>query len=363
MRFTSIVLNKQESRSFLADRVRWGIIGTGEIAVTFTEGIRNSRTGTVVGIGSRTQATAEAFGATHGIPRRYGSYENLLSDPEIDAVYVATPHPIHVEWAIRAAEAGKHLLVEKPIGINHAEAVAMVDAAKRNDVFLKEAYMYRCHPQTERLVEVIRSGVIGRIRLIEASHGFRIGDAPHHRLLRQDLAGGGILDVGGYPISMVRLIAGVANGGTFAEPTELTATGFIGSASRVDEWAAATLRFPGDIVAQVWTAIQLEGKNDCRIFGDEGNIVIPAPWTQPGSSLTSKIIVKRDDEAVAEEIVITAESDPWAIEADTVSRQLAARQAVFPAMSWDDTLGNMQTMDRWREAIGLVYDSERRSAG
>ena len=345
----------------MADRLRWGIIGTGEIAVTFTQGVANSRTGTLLGVGSRTHERAEAFGSAHGIPRRYGSYEELLADPEIDAVYVATPHPVHVEWAIRAAEAGKHLLVEKPIGINHAEAVAMVDAAKRNDVFLMEAYMYRCHPQTERLVEVIRSGVIGRVRLIESSHGFRIGYEPAHRLMIQDLEGGGILDVGGYPISMVRLIAGVATGGTFAEPTELTATGYIGTESRVDEWAAATLRFPGDIVAQVWTAIQVEGKNDCRIFGDEGHIVVPAPWTQPGSSFISRIIVKRDDEAEAQVIVVEAETDPWAIEADVVNRNLAARQAPFPAMSWEDSLGNMRTMDWWREAIGLVYDSETRN--
>src|SRR5262249_34925205 len=155
----------------------------------------------------------------------------------------------------RAAEAGKHLLIEKPLGINHAEAMAVVEAARRHDVFLMEAYMYRCHPQTARLVELIREGAIGEVRVIEASFGFDIGDKPDHRLLDHGLAGGGILDVGGYPVSISRLIAGAAAGTGFADPIEVHGAGHIGASGRVDEWAVATLRFPGDIVAQVMCGI------------------------------------------------------------------------------------------------------------
>jgi predicted dehydrogenase len=346
----------------LVDTLRWAILGTGAIARTFAAGVAASRIGELIAVASRDQATADRFGEEFAAPRRYAGYRAALADPEVDAVYIATPHPFHAEWAIRAAEAGKHVLVEKPIGVNHAEAMAVVEAARRHDVFLMEGYMYRCHPQTARLVELVRSGVVGTVRVVEASFGFRIGDAPDHRLLRNDLAGGGILDVGGYPVSMARLIAGAASGAAFVDPVEVHGAGHIGPESRVDEWAAATLRFPGDLVAQVATGIRVGMENVVRIYGDEGSILVPAPWTLRGSPLTTTIVVRRSDEAEPREVVVEAEADPWAIEADTVARHLAARQAASPAMSWDDSLGNIRTMDRWREAIGLTYDAERPEA-
>jgi aryl-alcohol dehydrogenase-like predicted oxidoreductase/predicted dehydrogenase len=316
----------------------------------------------MLAVGSREQATADRFGEQFGVPRRYGGYDAVLADPEVDAVYVATPHTLHAEWAIRAAEAGKHLLIEKPLGINHAEAMAVVEAARRHDVFLMEGFMYRCHPQTAKLVELIRGGAIGTVRVIEASFGFQIGNKPEHRLLKHDLAGGGILDVGGYPISIARLIAGAATGADFAEPIEVHGAGHIGPESRVDEWAVATLRFPGDIVAQLGTACQVDMENVVRIFGDEGQMLIPAPWTLRGSSRTTKIIVRRADETEPREVVVEAAADPWSIEADTVGRYLDARQASSPAMSWADSLGNLQALDRWRDSIGLVYDTEKLDA-
>jgi aryl-alcohol dehydrogenase-like predicted oxidoreductase len=151
----------------------------------------------------------------------------------------------------------------------------------------------------------------------------------------------------------------VANDRDFADPTEVHGAGHIGAESRVDEWAVAALRFPGDVVAQVMCGIRVAAENVVRIYGDEGKILVPAPWTLRGSSLTSRIIVKRSDGAEPQEVVVEAPADPWAIEADTVANHLHARQAAMPAMSWEDSLGNLQTLDRWREAIGLVYDFER----
>src|SRR5207237_9838586 len=146
------------------------------------------------------------------IPRGqcYLSYDALLSDANVHAVYIATPHPQHLDWAIKAAQAKKHLLVEKPIGINHAEAMAIIEAAIANDVFLMEAFMYRCHPQTARIIELIREKAIGQVRVIQATFSFHwpIEFDANSRLLAQDLGGGGILDVGCYPVSMSRLIAG-----------------------------------------------------------------------------------------------------------------------------------------------------------
>ncbi|TJX27717.1 MAG: Gfo/Idh/MocA family oxidoreductase, partial [Mesorhizobium sp.] len=175
-------------------------------------------TGTLVAIGARNPdkpGLAESFPGA----RIVDGYEALLADPEIDAIYIAVPHPGHAQWAIRAAEAGKHVLCEKPLALTAFEADAMMHVARKAGTFLGEAFMYRLHPQTLQLVDLIKSGVIGEIRMIKSSFGFAMPDfMPEHRLYANDLAGGGILDVGGYPVSMVRLIAGAAAGEPFAEP-------------------------------------------------------------------------------------------------------------------------------------------------
>ncbi|MGH2558584.1 MAG: aldo/keto reductase [Thermomicrobiales bacterium] len=340
--------------------LRWGIIGTGAIATSFAAGLAEARTGRVVAVASREQATAERFGEQYGAERRYDAYADLLTDDEIDAVYVATPHPFHAEWAIRAAEAGKHVVCEKPMGVNHAEAMAVVEAARRHDVFLVEGYMYRCHPQIARLVELIRNGAIGPVRLIQATFSFRLPFNPDHRLYRHDLAGGGILDVGGYPTSIASLAAGAVNGAPFAEPETVTGTGHIGAESRVDEWAIASLAYPGGIVAQLATGVGVAGDNVVRVVGDDGRITLPAPWFLRGHNRTTRIVVERGQEC--EEIELTAPASAYAMEADLVGDHLAARQAPPPAMGHDESLANMRTLDRWRDAIGLVYDQERPGA-
>lgn len=291
------------------------------------------------------------------MPRRYDSYEQLLADKDVQAVYISTPHPVHAEWAIKAAEAGKHILCEKPLALNHADAMAIVEAARRNNVFLMEAFMYRCHPQIAKLVELIRSEVIGKVRVIQASFAFNAGFNPEGRLFKNELGGGGILDVGCYCVSMTRLIAGAATGKDFAEPTKVTATGHLGE-SGFDAYTVASLAFPGDILAQLFTGVQVNAENVVRIFGSEGSILVPSPWT-PADGQPTKLIVKRDKEPEAQEIVIELNESLYGAEADTVASYLDARQAASPAMSWEDTLGNMRVLDQWRAAIGLTYGPER----
>src|SRR2546423_11424156 len=227
----------------------WGVIGTGLIAGIFANGVKQSETGTSVAVGSRAQAGADTFGETWRIPHRYSRYEDVLADQSVQAVYVALPHPFHAEWAIKAAEAGKHLLCEKPIALNHAEAMAIVEAAQRHDVFLMEAYMYRCHPQTAKLLELIRSGMIGQVRVIQVTFSFPADAHPESRLLNNALCGGGILDAGGYYTSMARLIAGAATGQAVAEPLQLAAVGHVGEVTHGAEYTDASLLFFGDIVA------------------------------------------------------------------------------------------------------------------
>ncbi len=338
--------------------LKWGILSTGHIAAVFAQGLKSSETGVAVAVGSRTREAADAFGDKFQIPRRHGSYDALLADPEVEAVYIATPHPQHAEWAIKAAEAGKHILCEKPLTVNHAEALEVIEAARRHGVFLMEAFMYRCHPQTARVIEMIRDNVIGRVGFIEASFGFRCEYNLEHRALNHDLAGGGILDVGCYPVSMTRLIAGVARGKEFADPESLSAHGVIGPESRVDEIAVATLRFPGDVLANIATAVQLRMENVVRIHGTEGSLLVPIPWGPGIDGSSTKILLKRHDQEQPVEHTVKPYAGLFTIEADTVAAHIQAHQAPSPAMTWDDTLGNMKTLDRWRQAIGLRYDFE-----
>jgi predicted dehydrogenase/aryl-alcohol dehydrogenase-like predicted oxidoreductase len=342
----------------MSSTLNWGIIGTGAIARTFAAGLARSKTGKLLAIASRSQDKADRFGQELNVERRYGSYEALLADKDVQAVYIATPHPHHAEWAIKAAEAKKHILCEKPIALNHAAATAIVEAARANDVFLMEAFMYRCHPQTAKLVELIRQNVIGQVSLIQATFSFHAQFNPEGRLFKNALGGGGILDVGCYTTSLARLVAGAAMGKDFAEPIEVKGTGHIGEA-RSDEWAVAVLRFPGDIVAQLATGVALNQDNTVRIYGSEGNIIIPSAWIPAREGGSVKIIVNRKGEPQPREIVIETDQHLYGIEADTVAANIEKRQAPPPAMTWDDTLGNMRTLDLWRQSFGMIYDEEK----
>lgn len=337
----------------MTEQLAWGIVGTGGIAKRFASGLARSRTGVLAAVGSRTQAAADAFGEQFAVPRRHGSYAALLADPAVQAVYIATPHPPHARLAIEAAEAGKHVLCEKPIAMNHPEAMAIVEAAHRHDVFLMEAFMYRCHPQTARLVELIRAGAIGDVRAVQTTFSFRGSHDPRSRMLAPELGGGGILDVGGYCASMAQLVAGAALGlkEGFAEPVEVLGAGHVGETG-VDEYAAATLRFPGDIVAQLLCGVRLRADSVVRVLGTEGSLTLTDPWT-PGERTT--ISVARPEGAV-EQIEVAFDGHLYGAEADAVAAGIPARQA--PEMSWEDTLANMRTLDAWRAAVGVEYPTE-----
>lgn len=345
----------------MTKRLNWGMIGTGQIAATFAEALRLSETGRLVAVASRGVERAEAFGQEWGADRCHGTYDGLLADRDVEAVYIATPHPQHAEWTIKAIEAGKHVLCEKPCAVNEAGWMAMVEAARRGGVFLMEAFMYRCHPQTARLAELIRSGTIGDVQMIEATFSFRSGRDPSSRLYSNELAGGGILDVGCYTVSMARLVAGCAVGKTFEDPVEVKGTACIGPTG-VDEWAAASLRFPSGILAQLVCGIGLTMKNDVRITGTGGTIVLPNPWQSNRRQAQPGVIrVHRSGVSDAEEITVPAANTSFVYEADAVGRAVIAKrqEAAWPAMNWADSTGNMRTLDAWRHAAGVQYVSEK----
>ncbi len=342
----------------MSDRIQWGLLAAGNIARAFADGVMHSKRGALLAVGSRSREKADTFGKQFGIPRCYGSYEALLADPDIDAVYISTPHPMHAEWAIKTAEAGKHILCEKPMTLNHAEAMAVIEAVQRHDVFFMEAFMYRCHPQTARLVELVREGAIGEIGSIRATFGFRTRFNAESRLWSNDLGGGGILDVGCYPVSMSRLVAGAALGQELAEPLEVTGTAVLHPESGADSIATASLKFPGGILAQLSTSVGLNQDNKVILFGSEGVITVLSPWVPPREGGTTIIRVERHGEEPRDEAI---ETDQWlyGMEADRVAAHIAQRQAPSPAMTHADSLGNMQVLDRWRAAVGLTYDREK----
>ncbi|TDO52732.1 aryl-alcohol dehydrogenase-like predicted oxidoreductase [Kribbella sp. VKM Ac-2527] len=335
------------------EKLRWGILGTGNIAARFASQLPSSTTGQLAAVGSRSSASADEFGDRFAIPHRHASYGELLADDTVDAVYIATPHPSHVEWAIKTAEAGKHVLCEKPLAINRSWAEAMIEAAVRNDVFLMEAYMYRCLPQTKLIAQLIRDGEIGTVHQIQASFGFQAAFRAESRIFADELAGGGILDVGGYPVSMARMIAGAAAGAPYADPAAVTAVGQVGETG-VDEWTVATLFFDAGMTAQVSTGVRLGDENRVRVLGSKGYLVVEDPWFG-GDGKPTHVTVHKVGEEPRD---ISAEpAFIYAAEADAVAAAIEQRQA--PEMSWADTLGNLTVQDAWRKAIGQQYASER----
>ncbi|HCJ73551.1 aldo/keto reductase [Rhizobium pusense] len=339
--------------------IRWGIIGPGTIARTFADGIAHSRTGRLEAIATRNPdkpGLAEAFAGA----RIVKGYDALLADPDIDAVYIATPHTGHAEWAIKAIRAGKNVLVEKPIAISAYDADAIFHEAKKAGVFAGEAYMYRLHPQTAKLLELVKARAVGDIRIIRSSFGFNMGSfRADHRLFANETAGGGILDVGGYPVSMVRMIAGAVDGKPFAEPEKVAGAAYLGQ-SGVDEWASAVLKFPNGMVAEVSCSIMAAQDNVLRIIGSEGRIEVKDFWFAAGhKGGTGRIDIIRGDKV--ETIELPEDRWLYSFEVDAAGEAIRQGKKQFdaPGMAWADSLGNLRVMDQWRASVGLEYSVEK----
>jgi xylose dehydrogenase (NAD/NADP) len=252
----------------LAEALRIGILGTANIARSFTQGVRPSKSVKVAAVASRDIGKAQRFAADTGIERHFGSYESLLADREIDAVYIPLPNSLHADWTIRAARAGKHILCEKPLSASAAEARAMFDAAHRHGVKLVEGYPYLAQPQTLKMRELLETGAIGGPRLIKASFGFTLTDRENIRLNPQ-LAGGALMDVGVYPVSLIRVIAK-------QRPARVQAVAHFTSDERgpagVDSTLAATLEFAGGLLAQVTCSFESAPHRQALIVGSDGLI-------------------------------------------------------------------------------------------
>jgi len=252
-----------ERLTLAAAPVRLGVLGAAKIARLFVEAVRASQKVVVTAVASRDTARASAFAGELGIGRTHDSYDALLADPDIDAVYVPLPNNLHARWAIRAAEAGKHVLCEKPLAANGAEARAIFDAGRRHGVHVVEGYPYRAQPQTLKLRELLAAKAIGNVRLIQAAFGFPLADASNIRM-SADLAGGAVMDAGSYPVSLVRMVAG-------ERPVRVHAMARWAD-SGVDVTTLATLEFPGGLLAQISCTFATARHRHAFIAGDAGSI-------------------------------------------------------------------------------------------
>jgi predicted dehydrogenase len=316
----------------MADPLCFGIIGTGGIAGDFAQALSRSKRCRVVNVVGSSPEKAKKFAQVkeYGIPASAASLDEFLADKNVQAVYIATPHPSHEAQAIACIEAKKHVLCEKPMTMDAAGTERVVAAAKKHGVFLMEAWMYRCHPLMKELIAALKGGVIGDIRHVRADFSFRVPRAPNHRLYDLKLGGGGILDVGGYPVSFARLIAGLIDGKPFSEPTRLEAIGTVGPTG-ADEIATALLWFESGFNAVVSCAVHHEGGRKTVVFGEKGRIELSDPWI-PGSDRQSRetgFTIHLDDRK-PEFVPIHTDVATYALEAEEVAATLPAVEGRCP---------------------------------
>jgi xylose dehydrogenase (NAD/NADP) len=307
--------------------MRWGLLSTADISRAIVHGAWGTDEATVVAVASRSGSRAERYAREHGIERAHGSYEALLEDPDVEAIYNPLPNSMHVPWSVRALEAGKHVLCEKPMTRRAAEAEEAFAAAERAGRLLEEAFMWRHHPQTRRLRELLDEGAIGRLRHVRASFAFPLHDHGDIRM-QAALDGGSLMDVGCYCLSGLRLIAG-------AEPERVAAEQVLGGGG-VDIAFCATLRFPDDVIGQFDCGFAGPKRHDLEAIGEEGRLQLADPWhcRAPGIEL------ERDGEVERIEI---ERDDPYTHELEDFAR--AARGEAPPLLGAADALAQARAIE------------------
>jgi len=311
--------------------VRWGILSTAHINRKLLAGAARSSEVEVVAVGSRDLARARAFADEHGIPAAYGSYEELLADPAVEAIYNPLPNTMHCEWSIRALEAGKHVLCEKPMSSSIAEVEQAIAVAERTGLHLTEAFMYRHHPQAKRLAALVAEGAIGALRVIRSTFSYGLFDESNIRL-RTDVDGGSLMDVGCYCVSGSRLLAG--------EPEAVFGRAFIGPTGT--DWAfTGSLRFRGDVFALFDCATCLPNRDELEVIGSDGSLFLDDPW----HCLDPVIELRRDDGT--ERIEIEA-ANPYQLELEDLGR--AIRTGSAPLLGRDDAVAQARAISALRRS-------------
>ena len=325
----------------MSENIRWGLIGLGGISRDFATGLRVVPDAEIYAVGSRSQGKADAFGAEFGAAKRYGSYEALANDPDVDVVYIGTPHPYHLPNTLLCLEAGKHVLCEKPFAVNREQAQRMIDCARAHDRFLMDAFWTRFFPGMVKLRQLLAENIIGDVMLLQADFGFRARTVdPENRLFNPDLGGGALLDVGVYAVQLASMIFG-------RQPTEIVSLATLG-ATGVDELAAMIFKYDDYELATIATAIRLNTPHAICLMGSKGIITIP-DWWRP-SELTITLACKAPQTMRFDNL-----GNGYNYQAVEVGRCIRAGLNESAVMPLDETLAIIDTMDRVREIWGLRY--------
>ena len=310
----------------LGAAVRWGILSTAHINRKVIPGAHASEKVDLIAVASRELRRAEQYAREWGIDRAYGSYEALLADADVEAVYISLPNTLHCEWSIRAVEAGKHVLCEKPMSRHVGDVESTFGAAERNQRLLMEAFMYRHHPQTKRLRELVDEGAIGELRLIRSCFSYSLYDEENIRL-QADVEGGSLMDVGCYCVSGSRFLAG--------EPEQVSGQQFIGP-SGTDWVFTGAMRFPGHVLALFDCGTSLPERDEFEAIGKEGSLFVDDPW-----HCDDPVIELRRDGRV--ERIEVEPADPYRLELENLSD--AIRGDATPLLGREDAVGQVRVID------------------
>jgi xylose dehydrogenase (NAD/NADP) len=330
----------RDNRSML----RWGVLGTGRITPRVVVPLAGSSRNTVAAVASRDAARAAAYAASHGIPRSFGSYEALVNDPGIDVIYIALPNHLHAEWTIRALEAGKHVLCEKPLALTVDDVEAIAATAARTNLVAMEAVMYLHHPQTKRVLELITKGELGTIQGAQATFTFQIQRDDDPRLVPA-MGGGSIWDLAGYPVSLFRRIAG-------SGPTHIAAGSHNGPTG-VDLSCSAQLRYDDGWTGQLFTSFEVPFDERVEIFGSDGALVIRPAFVPYLTGAPTRISIRREDRTDEIEVPL---SDPYLGEIENMAD--AILDGVRAEVPLTETRTNIGTLVRIHELV-----AERNGSG
>ena len=328
----------------MTDKIRWGLIGLGGISRKFATGLQAAPHAECYAVASRSGPRAAAFGAEFGAAKCYDSYAALADDPDVDVVYIGTPHTFHKPHTLLCLHHGKPALCEKPFAVNRSEAEEMVALARQKNLFLMDAMWTRCLPLMVKLRELLAEKAIGDVMLVQADFGFRMAQVlPEHRLFNPHLAGGALLDVGIYCLYLASMVYG-------RQPVEIVSQRTLGSTG-VDELSASVFRYSDDEMAVITAAIRLNTPHEARIIGTKG-IISMADWWHP------REMTLRIDGRPAETFRPAVAGNGFNYEAMEVGRCLRAGLVESDIAPLDETLAVMDTMDRMRRQWGLRYPTE-----
>lgn len=341
----------------MSNPMRWGILSTGNIANQFAAGVASGGEASVIAaVASRDAGKAKAFAAKHRISQSFGDYQALLDDDAIEAVYIGLPNHMHHEWTLKALAAGKHVLCEKPLASNHAQAIEMFDAATKANRLLVEAFMYRAHPLTQAVKAKLDSGAIGELKVVRTSFCFKLNNPDTNVRFSTDMAGGGIMDIGCYCLDFGRFMTG---GQTIAS---VDVVGNLHS-SGVDDLAAGTVVFDNGVINSFVCGMSLQSSNWAMLCGTEGYIEVPVPWkplpplaefsvarmTPPRMELSQGRSMPSG--AMRETFGVRVMKPLYALEADAFVA--AARGEAEPAIDAAASIENMKWLDAMRKKVGV----------